>query len=300
MLKKLKLKASMKTSRPSRTNTQKTCPFHHRGLECKTRKLRDTCSNRQLGVQSEAGQRLTQFCQENALVIANTLFQQHKRQLYTWISPDGQYRNHTDYVLCSQRWRSSIQSAKIRPGADCGSDHELLIAKFRLKLKRVGKTTRPFSYNLNQILYDYTVEVTNRFKGLDLLRVPEELWMDVRNTVWEAVIKTHPQEEEMQKGKILSEEALQIAEKRRKAKGKGEKERSTHLNTEFQRIAKRDKKAFLSDQCKEIEENNKMRKTRDFFRKIRDTKGTFHATTGTIKDRNNMDLTEAEDIKKRW
>ena len=142
--------------------------------------------------------------------------------------------------------------------------------------------------------------MTNRFKGLDLLRVPEELWMEVRNTVWEAVIKTHPQEEEMQKGKILSEEALQIAEKRRRAKGKGEKERSTHLNAEVQRIAKRDKKAFLSDQCKEIEENNEMRKTRDFFRKIRDTKGTFHATTGTIKDRNKMDLTEAEDIKKRW
>ena len=122
-----------------------------------------------LGVQNEAGQRLTEFCQENALVIANTLFQQHKRRLYTWTSPDGQYRNEIDYILCSQRWRSSIQSAKTRPGPDCGSDHELLIAKFRLKLKKVGKTTRPFRYNLNQIPNDYTVEVTNRFKGLDLL-----------------------------------------------------------------------------------------------------------------------------------
>ena len=121
-----------------------------------------------LGVQNEAGQRLT-VCQENALVIANTLFQQHKRQLYTWISPDGQYRNQIDYILCSQRWRSSIQSAKTRPGADCGSDHELLIAKFRLKLKKVWKTTRPFRYDLNQIPYGYTVEVRNRFKGLDLI-----------------------------------------------------------------------------------------------------------------------------------
>ena len=100
--------------------------------------------------------------------IANTLFQQHKRRLYRWISPDGQYRNQTDYILCSQR-RSSIQSAKTRPGADCGSDHELLITKFRLKLKEVGKTARPFRYDLNQIPYDYTVEVTNRFKGLDLI-----------------------------------------------------------------------------------------------------------------------------------
>ena len=102
-----------------------------------------------LGVQNEAGQRLTEFCQENALVIANTLFQQHKRRLYTGTSPDGQYQNQIDYILCIQRWRSSIQSAKTRPGVDCGSDHELLIANFRLKLKIVGKTTRPFRYDLN-------------------------------------------------------------------------------------------------------------------------------------------------------
>ena len=110
-----------------------------------------------LGIQSEAGQRLVEFCQENALVIANTLFQQHKRRLYTWTSPDCRHQNQIDYVLCSRRWRSSIQSAKTRPGADCGSGHELLIAKFRLKLKKAGKTTRPFRYNLNQISYDYTV-----------------------------------------------------------------------------------------------------------------------------------------------
>ena len=114
-----------------------------------------------LGVQSEAEQRLTEFCQENTLVIANTLFQQRKRRLYTWTSPDGQHRNQTDYILCRQRWRSSIQSAKTRLGADYGSDHELLIAKFRLKLKNVGKTTRPLRYDVNQIPYDYTVEVTN-------------------------------------------------------------------------------------------------------------------------------------------
>ena len=103
------------------------------------------------------------------LVIANTLFQQHKRRLYTWTSPVGQYRNQIDYILCSQGWRSSIQSAKTRLGADCGLDHELLIAKFRLKLKKVEKTTRPFRYDLNQIPYDYTVEVRNRYKGLDLI-----------------------------------------------------------------------------------------------------------------------------------
>ena len=126
---------------------------------------------------NEAGQRLIEFCKENALVIVKTLFQQHKRKLYTWTSPDGQHHNQIDYILCSQRWRSSIQSTKTRPGADCGSDHELHITKFRLKLKKAGKTARPFRYDLNQIPYDYTVEVRNRFKGLDLIdRVPHELW----------------------------------------------------------------------------------------------------------------------------
>ena len=127
-------------------------------------------------MRNEAGHRLIEFCQENALVIANTLFQQHKRRLYTRTLPDGQHRNQTDDILCSQRWRSSIQSAKTRPGSDCGSDHELLVAKFRLKWKKVGKTTRPFRFDLSQIPYDYTVEVRNRFKGLDLIdRVPDEL-----------------------------------------------------------------------------------------------------------------------------
>ena len=114
---------------------KKRCPFHYRGLECKSRRQETpgVTGRFGVGVQNEAGQRLIEFCQENALVITNTLFQQHKRRLYTWISPDGQHRNQIDYILCSQKWRSSIQSAKTRPGADCGSDHELLIAKFRLK-----------------------------------------------------------------------------------------------------------------------------------------------------------------------
>ena len=114
------------------------------------------------------------------------------------------------------------------------------------------------------------------------------------------MIKTIPKKKKCKKAKWLSEEALQIAVKRRDVKGKGEKERYTHLNVEFQRTARRDKKAFLSNQCKEIEQNNRMGKTSDLFKKIRDTKGTFHAKMGTIKDRNGMDLTEAKDIKKRW
>ena len=140
-----------------------------------------------------------------------------------------------------------------------------------------------------------------RFKGLDLIdRVPDELWTEVHGIVQEAVIKTIPREKKCKKAKWLSEEAVQASVKRREEKGKGKKERYTHLNAEFQRIARRDKKAFLNGQCNEIEENNRKEKTRDLFMKIRDTKGTFHAKMGKIKDRNDMDLTEADDIKKRW
>ena len=166
-------------------------------------------------------------------------------------------------------------------------------------MKKVWKTTRPFRYDLNQIRYDYTVEVRNRFKGLDLVRVRDELWMEVHDIIQETEVKTIPKKKRCKKAKWLSGEALQIAVKRREAKSKGEKERYTHLNAEFQGIARRNKKAFLSDQCKEIEENNKMGKTRDLFKKIRNTKGTFYAKMGSIKDRNDMDLTEAEDIKRR-
>ena len=164
-------------------------------------------------------------------------------------------------------------------------------------MKKVGKrkTTRSFWYDLNQISNDDTVEVRNRFMELDLIEC-------LKNYGQRFMILYRRQyiPKKCKKAKLLSEEGLQIAVKRREEKGKGEKERYTHLNAEFQRIARRDEKAFLSDQCKEIEENNRMGKTRDIFKEIRDTKGTFHAKMGTIKDRNGMDLTEAEEIKKRW
>ena len=155
------------------------------------------------------------------MVIANTLFQQHKRRLYTWTSQDSPHQNQIDYIICSQRWRSSIQSTKTRPGADCGSDHELLIIKFRHKLKKVGKTARPCRYDLNQIPYDYTVEVRNRFKGLDLIdRVSEELWNEVCDIVQETGIKTIPMEKKCKEAKWLSGEALQIAVEKKRQKTK--------------------------------------------------------------------------------
>ena len=190
---------------PSRTNTKKRCPFHHRELECKSRKSRDTgsnWSNRQLWFWSTKWSRAKA---NRVLPRERTDNNKHplpttQEKLYTWTPPDDQYWNQINYILCSQRWRSSIQSAKTRPGADCSSDHQILIAKFRLKLKKVGKTTRLFKYDLNQIRYGYTVEVANRFKRLDLIsRVPEELWTEVHDIVQERVIKTIPKKKRFKK-----------------------------------------------------------------------------------------------------
>ena len=188
--------ALWRPTRPFRTNTQKRCPFHYRGLESKSRKSRNTWSNRQIWPWSmewsraKANRGLPRDCTGHS---KHPLPTTKEKTLYMditrWSSPKS------DYILCSQRWKSSIQSAKTRPGADCGSVHELLIAKFRLKLKKVGKTTTPFRYDLNQIPYDYTVEMRNRFEGLDLInRMPDELWMEVCDIVRETGIKTIPME----------------------------------------------------------------------------------------------------------
>ena len=221
-----------------------------------------------LRVRNEAGQRLIESCKVNALVIAKTRFHNtrensthgHHQMVNTEIrlivffaAKDGE----TLYSQQKQDWELTV--AQIMNS---------LFAKLRLKLKKVGKTTRPFRYDLNQIPYDYTVEVRNRFKALDLIdRVPDELWTEICDIVQETGIKTIPKKKKCKKAKWLSEEALQIVVKRREVKSKGEKERYTYLNVEFQRIARRDKKAFLSDRCKETEENNRMEKIRDLFKK---------------------------------
>ena len=161
MMKKLKLNGSMKTYKPSRTKTQKICPFHYRGLECKSRKSRNTWSNTQMCLWSTEWRRAkakTVLPRECTGHSKHPLPTTQEKNLHMDITRWSPPKNQTDYILCSQRWRSSIQSAKTRPGADCGSDHELLIAKFRIKLKKVGKTTRPFRYDVNQIPYDYTVD----------------------------------------------------------------------------------------------------------------------------------------------
>ena len=196
-----------------------------------------------------------------------------------------------------------LPDPEIKPGSpslqgDAFSSEPPGIAKFRLILKKVGKTIRPFRYDLNQISYDYTGEVRNRFKGLDLTECLMNYGQRFMTLYRRQGSRPSPRRRNTKKqnGCLRSH----ISVNRREAKSKGGKERYTHLNAEFQRTARGDKKALLSDQCKEIEENNRIGKTRDLFKKIRDTKGTFHAKMGSIKDKNGMDLTEAEDIEKRW
>ena len=164
MLKKLKLNDLWRPTRPPRSNTRKRHYFHHRGIECTSRKSKDTWSNRQAWLWSTKWSRakVNRVLPRERTGHSKHLLPTTQRWLYTWASPDGQCQNRIVYILCSRRWRSSIQSAKTRPGADCGSDHQLLIAKLRLKLKKVGKTTRLFRYNLNIIPYDYIAEVANR------------------------------------------------------------------------------------------------------------------------------------------
>ena len=196
MLKKLKLNVLWRPTRPFRTTTKKRCHFHHRDWSAKvgSQEIPGVTGKFGFGVKNEAGQRLTEFCQEKTLVIANTLFQKHKRRLYTCTSPDGQYRNQTGYILYSQRWRSSIESAKTRPGIDYGSDHELLIAKFRLKLKKVGKTTRPF-IQFSSVVQPCPIlcnPMDCRTPGLCIHHHPPELTQTHVHWVGDAIQPPHP------------------------------------------------------------------------------------------------------------
>ena len=170
------------------------------------------------------------------MFIANTFFQQPKRRLYTWTSPGGQYRTQIDYVLCNQRWRSSIQISKTRPGADCGSDHELLLAKIRIKLQRTGRIIGLSRYDLSNIPHEYTMKIKNSFEGLDLAdRTPEEIWTEIRDIIKDEAIKNISKRKKQKKAKWLSAEALKAAEERRKAKGNGDEIKFSQLNAEFQK-----------------------------------------------------------------
>ncbi|CAF4651495.1 unnamed protein product, partial [Rotaria magnacalcarata] len=189
-----------------------------------------------LGKQNEAGEKLIQLYQENSLVITNTWFQQPKRRLYTWTSPNGQHRNQIDYILCNRKWKSSITSVKTRPGVDCGIDHELLLANFKIKLKRYNKTSKATKPNLQNIPYSYNVEVKNRFAELELVNTePEELWQEIHQIIYEEAKRNIPTITTKKKKTWISENTLRIAKERREAKIDGNKQLFSTLNAESQR-----------------------------------------------------------------
>ena len=254
-----------------------------------------------LGQRNNAGERLIEFCKENSLCIMNTQFKQHKRRLYTWTSPNGQHRNQIDYILCQRRWKSSVQSARTLPGADCGTDHELLVAGIRVKLKKIKRVALPKRYDLENIPEKYTLEVKNRFKALDLLeRQPDELWGEIKHIIEEEAKEKVPIIKKQKGAKWLSEKAIRIAEERRKMKARKDVQGMRRLNADFQRQARKDKETYLNKECMEIEENNKIGRTRDLFKKIRDITGKFTPKIGVMKNRDGKDLVEEFEIKKRW
>ena len=220
-----------------------------------------------LGERNERGDQLVEFCSRNDLQIMNTFFKLHARRLYTWRSPDQTTRNQIDYIICKTRWRSSVRRVTTLPGADCGTDHNLLIADIKIKLKRIKRAKQTPKYDVENIGLEFAVEVKNRFNGLQLAgREPEELWNDIRDIVKETADKKVPKAKMKKVTKWLSDEAVKIADERRDVRSKGDDKEYRRLNAAFQRRARQDKEQSLKEKCRLIEESNKMGRTRDLFR----------------------------------
>jgi len=251
-----------------------------------------------LGVRNHAGDRLVQFCQENKFTIANTLFIQPKRRLYTWTSPDGLHRNQIDYFLCQQRWKSSIMAVKTLPGADCGSDHQLLIAKIRLRLCKIKRPTTQGRLDTANLSTQYAIEVKNRF---DLLsfddKHPDDIWAEVRQSISESAQKHVPYKKAAKASQWLAPETIRIAEKRREAKGRWDEARQ--LNADFQREARKDKNRFLNERCSHLEKAYEKGHTRELFAYVKQKRKPFSARQGTIKDRDGNELSDQQAIKDR-
>ncbi|CAF3391752.1 unnamed protein product [Rotaria socialis] len=254
-----------------------------------------------LGKRNEAGEKLIDFCQENHMIITNTCFQQPKRRLYTWTTPSGQHRNQIDYILCNRRWKSSITSIKTRPGADCGTDHELLLACLRIKLKQHHKSTQTAKPDLQNIPYKYKIEVKNRFDALNLMdKEPEELWQEIRDIINDETKINIPTITKKKKNNWISSSTLEIAKKRREAKANGNRQVITKLNADFQRAARKDKEKQIMQECEKVEEYNKKGMTRDLFKKIKYFRGQFIPRNGTLTDQNGKHLINGDEIKNKW
>ena len=257
-----------------------------------------------LGDKNDAGDKLLEFCSENEMSIANTLFKQPKRRLYTWTSPDQRYRNQIDYIIIQNRWRSMIHLAKTLPGADCGSDHELLIAKIKIKLRKAKQIKTDIRYDLSNISDNYTVAVSNRFEILENENIsekaPNELWEEIKETILSEAENLILKKKVVKRSKWLSEETIKTAEKRKLAKCNKKWDEFKTLNAEFQRQARKDKESFIIKECEKVEDNMKKGKTKEVYKTIKNFTRQFSPKVGVIKDEQGNNLTEERDIKNRW
>ena len=253
-----------------------------------------------LGERNDRGDRLVDFCSQNNLQVINTFFKLHPRRLYTWQSPDRNTRNQIDFILCPIRWKSSVRKATTLSGADCGTDHNLLVADIKLKLKRTNKEKITGKYDLDIIGDEYAVEVKNKFQTLDLEdRDPDELRTEFRDTVTTVAGKHIPRIKKKKVTKWLSETAVKIAEERREAKSKGDQEAAIRLNTAFQKQSRNDKETNLRHKCAKIEQCNRTGRTRDLYREIKTITGIFNARCGTLKGPTGRTVTEEKEVKER-
>ena len=258
-----------------------------------------------LGERNERGNLLVEFCIGNNLFVSNTLFYQHPRRLYTWVSPGDRVRNQIDFILVKRRWKSSVKSAKTLPGADIGSDHQLLIAEVRLKLKRITVGQKAQRFDLLNIDQNYKIETSNRFRALMINEAemsPDELWTNIKDCMITAAKKHVPTKRRGKKSPWLSQEALDLADERRQLKEAGLQHSNMYrkLSSEIQQVARRDKNDHLNQLCKEIEHHSSQNNSRNLFKGVKELTDKGITRLAVIKDENGTILTESKEIKERW
>lgn len=255
-----------------------------------------------LGKRNEAGDRMVEFCEANRLMISNTMFQQHSRRLYTWTAPNKLYKNQIDYICISQRWKSAISSVKTKPGADCGTDHQLLTGVIQVKLCKCPRQISPPKYDVENIAPEFKIHLNNRFAALASFEedtTPEELWNEIKTTITNACAK-HLKIKKNQQHKWLSQEAIQLAQKRKEAKTKNDTAAYSDYNRQFQRAARKDKEAYYSTMCNTMEEEMNKGHSRSAFATIKKLKSKFAPRTSALKLDDGSIVTDSDKVKQRW
>ena len=255
-----------------------------------------------LGERNEAGNRLIQFCQEHRMRVTNTWFEQPRRRLYTWTSPGGQYRNQIDYILCQQRWKSSVHAVKTFPGADCGTDHELLGAKIKVKFCRVKRPPVVKKCDIDKIGSTYATEVTKCFEtlALDELQETEVMWERIKEIVVQCAEQYIPYRSHTRRTMWIKKETVAIAEERRIAKMSGNRDKTKLLNAAFQRAARKDKEEFWSEECAKAQEAYRKGNTRELYHHARKNRTVFMARQANVRGNNGEVIHSQDGIRKRW